>query len=334
MIHDINLAPERAALNAARFPDLIDLYLSDIARRDQPETARGYRCKLQFFVTWWTIEAPARGFLLSGDDLADFGRWLEGLEISYHTRNDALRRLRQVFRWAFQRKMIPVDLSLDVPTAAGSPPAKTPLDTDALIALFGAASQTRQPVRDCALIAILAGTGARCEEAAAMRVEALTIYADGSGYVALKVTKNDKPRTVAFDAATGRYLRRWLDLLGATAGPLFPSRTGRGAKALTPSGLYKLVVDLATAAGVRDRVRGPHDLRRMFATVWSRRLRGESYGQLLQKQLGHASWATTQAYSLQDAGDILEAMRRAPVSPVALVEAEGRSPVGLIPSEP
>lgn len=333
MIHEINLAPDRQALNARHLPDLIDLYLADVARRDQEKTARGYRCKLQFFLDWWKIEAARRKYLLSADDLRDFARHLEGQPIGYHTRNDALRRLRQVLRWAFHRNMIGVDLSLDVPSAAGSPPAKTPLELETLGRLLDAASRTSQPSRDTALIAVLAGTGVRCEEAAAMRLESLTIYADGSGFIRLSVAKNDRPRTVAFDAATGRYLCRWLDERGGEAGPLFPSRLGGGTRPLTPSGLYKLVVDLATAAGVRDQVRGPHDLRRMFATLWSRRLRGESYGQLLQKQLGHASWSTTQTYSLQDAGDILDAMRNCAVSPMAQVAAEGRSPSGLIPSQ-
>ena len=332
MLHDINLSPDAPALNARHLPDLIDLYLKDVSRRDQSKTARGYRAKLQFFLDWWKIEAAKRDYLLSVDDLRDFARHLEGLPISYHTRNDALRRLRQVLRWAFHRNMIGVDLSLDVPSATGSPPAKTPVEVETLARLLAAASNTRQPLRDVALIATLAGTGVRCEEAAAMRLEDLTIYADGSGFISLHVAKNDKPRIVAFDAATGRHLRRWIDELPTTAGPLFPSRTGQGKKSLSPSGLYKLVVDLAVSAGVRDQVRGPHDLRRMFATLWSRRLRGESYGQLLQKQLGHASWATTQTYSLQDAGDVLDAMRACAVSPVAQVEAEGRSPAGLIPS--
>ena len=38
--------------------------------------------------------------------------------------------------------------------------------------------------------------------------------------------------------------------------------------------------------------------------------------------------------AMQDAGDVLDAMRNCAVSPMAQLEAEGRSPAGLIPSQP
>lgn len=341
-VHEIDLTPAAPAMRAKRIGDLIDLYLAELVRRRQAKTAEGYRAKLSYFTNWWNAAGPACDWLLSADALADFARHLEtlttvqGKPLGFHTRNDALRRLRQVLHWAHKRGRVAVDLSSDVPEPSGSPPSKSPIELAALSALLDAAGRGDNPARDAAVVAVLAGTGVRCEEAAAMLVENVTLYADQSGFVRLTVTKFDKERIVAFDGATGEYICRWLDASPRESGPLFPSRTGRRTKPLSPSGMYKLVVSLAIAAGVRDVIRGPHDLRRMFATLWARRLRGESYGQLLQKQLGHASWATTSQYALQDYGDVLEVMRQAAVSPLAQLataRSEGISPVGLRRSE-
>ncbi len=341
-VHEIDLTPAAPALRAQRIGDLIDLYLAELSRRRQQKTVTGYRAKLSYFLDWWEATGPACDWLLSADGLADFARHLESLKtargrpLGYHTRNDALRRLRQVLHWAHERGRVAVDMAADVPEPSGSPPSKLPVELDALAALLAAAGQGDNPARDAAIVAVLAGTGVRCEEAAAMLVENVTLYADRSGFVRLTVTKFDQERIVAFDGATGEYVRRWLDASSRQAGPLFPSRTGRRTRSLSPSGIYKVVVSLADAAGVRSVIRGPHDLRRMFATLWARRLRGESYGQLLQKQLGHASWATTSQYALQDYGDVLEVMRTAAVSPLAQlaqVRSEGLSPMGLRRSE-
>ena len=334
-IHSINLAPRSSRLYAREIETLAEAYLADLARRRQQKTAAGYRIKLGYFLDWWRSAGPGRNFLLGADDLIEFARHLEtvtketGETIGFHSRNDALRRLRQMLRWAFTRGYVPVDYSAEVPPAPGGPPAHRPLDLDTLAAILEAAHLSSQPRRNQAIIAVLAGTGARCEEAAAIQIEQVTSYADQSGLISLTLTKNDDPRLVAFDAATGAYLCAWLDAL-PPKGPLFPSRTGGMENPLTPSGIYKIVLGLATDAGVRSQIRGPHDLRRMFATQWSRKLRGESYGQLLQKQLGHASWATTQRYSLQDSGDILDVMRQEPVSPMAQL-GQRRSPRRALP---
>lgn len=331
---DIDLAPTAPALNARRIADLVERFVLDVGRRRQNQTANGYRSKLNYFLDWWSIAGPQRDYLLSAADLADYARHIDNSGLSYHTRNDALRRLRQMFRWAFLHGYVSIDLSADVPAASGSAPTKLPVELETLAALLSAAAESEDSIRNSAIVAMLAGTGARCEEVAAMQVERLTMYADGSGYVDLTRTKNDKPRIVAFDSATGEYIRKWLDTLDRRRGPLFPSRTGGRQVALTPSGIYKIVVGLAETAGVREQVRGPHDLRRMFATLWTRKLRGEGNGQLLQKQLGHASWATTQQYALQDYGDVIDVVRSAQVSPLAQLaaSAERRSPCGLIRS--
>jgi len=319
----IDLSPRAPRLYAKLLPELIDLYLEEVERSTQEKTVYGYRAKLRHVLDWWQACGPACDWMLSGDALAKLNMYLvsvvseRGEPLSYNSRLDVLRRLRQVLRWAYVRKHAPIDLSNDVPSPRGMAPVRKLVELETLANLLAAARSGRMAGRDVALVALLAGTGVRCEECASLRAGDVTLYADGSGYVALNTTKLDRPRVVGLDAETGKYVRPWLDTLDDPAAPLFPSRNGQGAKPLSPAGVYKLIVRLAEAAGVRAQIQGAHDLRRMFATLWMRRLPGAGYAELLQRQLGHRNFATTQRYSLQDVGQVLQVMRDAHCSPMA-----------------
>lgn len=315
MIHDISFDIDTPTLRAEQLDRLIDAYLADRRRKTQPTTVKGYRFKLRPFAAWWQTAGPPRQWLLSADDLPAYEQYLHAIGWGYSSRADAIKRLRQMLRWAQQTGRIPIDFSIYVPRARGSAPVRLPLTLDDLAALLQACWRMSFPLRNRAIIAVLAGTGLRREEAASVRIESMTLFADGAGYLYPQVTKGDKPRFVAFDADTGTYLRQWSDLLG-NSGPLFPSRK-RG-KALSPDGLYKVVTDAALLAGVDVET---HDLRRLFATTWAKTLRSESYNKLLQVQMGHASYSTTVIYTLQNVDDVLDALRSAPVSPIAQLKA-------------
>jgi integrase len=330
-LYEIDLSPQSPRLYAKLLPELIELYLAEVGRTVQEKTIYGYRAKLQHVLDWWAAAGPLCGWVLSADELAALGMHLEtvvserGEPLSYNSRNDVLRRLRQVLRWAYERKRAPIDLSSDVPPAHGMAPARRPVGLEVLAQLLAAARRGHTAGRDAALVALLAGTGIRCEECASLRVGDVTLYADLSGYAVLRTTKFDDPRIVGIDAATGVHVQPWLDVLGDPSLPLFPSRNGHGQRPLSPSGVYGLIVRLAVEAGVREQIQGPHDLRRMFATLWMRRLPGAGYGELLQRQMGHKSFATTQRYSLQDVDQVVQVMRQQGCSPMAQL-AESRSP--------
>lgn len=312
MIHDISFDIDTPTLRAEQLDRLIAAYLADRRGKIQPTTVKGYRFKLKPFLTWWQSIGPSRQWLLSANDLPAYEQHLQTLGWGYSSRHDAIKRLRQLFRWAQQTGRIPIDFSVYVPKARGSAPVRSPLTLDDLQALLHACWRMSFPLRNRAIVAVLAGTGLRREEAASLQIEGVQLLADGAGYLAPTVTKNDKARLVAFDADTGAYLRQWLSLLDYEVGPLFPSRK-RG-KALSPDGLYKVVLDAATLAGVNVET---HDLRRLFATTWTKVLPGAGYGKLLQIQLGHASYATTALYTLQQVDEVLAVLRGAPVSPLA-----------------
>lgn len=124
----------------------------------------------------------------------------------------------------------------------------------------------------------------------------------------LAVAAGQKPRWVAFDQATGRYLVRWLDLAGWPTGD-------RTVFSLGNQGIYRTVSGVAQVAGLGHLIQGTHDLRRLFVTYWNSMQSGEGYAILLQRQVGHSSLAMTGLYDLRG----VEEIRQAFVSPVMAV---------------
>lgn len=320
----IVLDPDPPILHAVQLTALIDHYLAEQAHRLQSKTVMGYARKLAHFRRWWQAQGPRRDWCLDETALYEFAAYLRmlhgqwGRPLAYNTRRDVLRRLRQVLRWAHGRGYITVDFAQFVPEEKGSPPPRLPLELEALAQLLTACDETNEPARNRAIIAVLAGTGIRCEECADLRVENVMLYRDSSGYVRLSIAKNDKLRAAAFDTTTGSHLRLWMDRLGYTIGPLFPSRKGRNSgipKPLSPSGLYKILVRIAEIAGVRAEVHGAHDFRRMFATTWHK-VQPET-ARLLQQQLGHSSIETTMVYVLNNSDEAYDAIHCSPITPMA-----------------
>lgn len=328
MIDAIQLKPDRQILDGRNFSPLIDLWLADCSRLVSDRTLAGYSEKIEYVREWWLSCGPAYNWTLSETAVQDYAQWLSnkqsrfGKPLGYHTRRDALRRLRQVFVWAWKNGYVANDYSKWVPAPSGSAPLRKAPPLDALRRLLAAADRSPYPTRDRAILAVLLGTGVRRGECAGINIEDVRIDADGSGIITVQakrvVGREIHARHVAFDVATGAYIRTWLDEINLTAGPLWVSLRHDQSR-LTAIGIYKAVNRLIMLADLKEQVKGPHDLRRYFATFYSRRRRGEAYGQLLSKQLGHSSYRMTAHYSLQDVEDIREAI----ISPFALME-EGK----------
>lgn len=309
----IDLEPVRTELDGRLLAALIGRYLAECELSVKPSTVNGYWVKLNWVLLWWKEAGPGCDWLLNRARLADLEKWLRdqrgrrGQVLSYNTRRDVLRRLRQCLIWAYRSGAISEDVSHLVPLRpAGSAPLRRPLLPDLIARLLDGCESSSMPLRDAAIVALLAGTGLRRAEAAGLQVADLRFDADGGGLLTVHEAKMDRSRLVVFDAVTGRYLGRWLD-----TGPLPPggSLFGLGGKSI-----YNVVKAAAAAAGVADQIQGPHDLRRLFCQHWARNRRGEGHGQLLMLQLGHSSWATTMKYNAQQIDDL----RLAFVSPVAL----------------
>jgi len=327
----INLQPKEQQLEGTTLLVLIDQWLDDLRLRLPASTVDGYAVKLGYFVHWWNIHAESYGWTVTRGTLQQFNRWLtdtavtkHGEPLSYHTRNDVLRRLRQLLRWAKRTGRIGADLSDWVPPVEGSAPLRVAPDLQAVERLVEVA-QLSGP-RDMALLAVFLGTGIRRAEASGLDVTDVVMHADLSGTLMIRHAKRVRNRVVqarqvVFDSATGYYLAQWLDHL-PPAGPLFPStHPGREGERLTPEGVYKVVRRLVDDAGLSDLIQGPHDLRRLFATTFSRHRKGADYASLLSRQLGHSAYSMTAHYVLADTSDIKEAL----VTPLSLVQT-GHSP--------
>lgn len=324
--YEIDMNPDEPTLRAPLLSQLIDVWLTECSTKLPMSTVEGYRLKVVYFQRWWAGAGPSVDWEFKADVLGEFNAWLAneartrfGKPLSFNTQKDVLRRLRQAWLWAYQTRRLPIAIAEWIPEPIGSAPLRVAVEVERLVALFDAALSGPDPARDRVLLAVLIGTGLRRAEASGLDASDVTVYADLSGKITVRRAKKVRGRTVhgrivAFDAATGALVRSWLDML-SPGSPLFPStRGGR----LSPQGIYKVVRRCGEAAGItKEQLKGPHDLRRLFATTFARYRRGESHGQLLSMQLGHSSFAATvrNGYSLQDIEDVRGAM----ISPMTLI---------------
>ena len=321
-VGSIKLDRQDPYLDGQHLDALIELWLADCADRldelgpnGYTGTTKGYADKISYFREWWAAQGPTCGWRLTRHGLREFERWLRQYEsrfggtLGYHTRNDALRRLRAMFRWAQAEGYIVNVYPADwVPTATGHPPECELVPDSSLRSLLNAATEGSHPVRDLAILAVLIGTGMRRNECASLNIEDVRLRDDCSGEIIIRNPKETrategKPLTrhVAIDAAAGLYLKRWLDGCGRLAGPLFPSqRTG---KHISGKGLYYAVRRCWERAGLSAE-QPCHDLRRKYVTEW-RRLHENTADQLLGLQIGHASPKMSDHYALRSVDDIL-----------------------------
>jgi integrase len=323
MKHSINLQPEHDLLDGRQLEALVRLWLEWCDSRLPAYTVAGYRQKVDYFVKWWREVGPWFNWELSEETLNRFNQHLNNSQtrnrhpLSFNTRKDILRRLRQCLRWAFQRGYTyQRDFSPWVPAPDGSAPLRQRCTLEELAALVDAAGRALWPERDRAFVALLIGTGMRRSEAVGLDVADIRMDADLSGIATIRHAKRVKGRiqqgrVVAFDAWTGSYLARLLDQMPLT-GPIFVAAdTDRRIAAKTGERIVKRAV---ARAGLEGRIQGPHDLRRAFTTFLSRRYRDNPVvGRLLSRQLGHSAFAMTSHYILDDADDLRDII----VSPLA-----------------
>ena len=172
-------------------------------------------------------------------------------------------------------------------------PAGRNISHKEIVALLAASLAGKEPIgtRDAAIVAVVASTGARREEAADMLIENF----DGAERSIRIIGKGDKEREVYVHDDALAYLDRWLGVLGQKNGPIFRSidRAGRIKKdsRLTGVAIGDILQKRQAQAGGRPLT--AHDFRRTLA------------GDLLdagvdlvtvQEILGHSDPGTTAKY--------------------------------------
>lgn len=301
MVSKINFTPDRQYLEAHNLAGLIDVYLTDARLRlPTPATAKNYAYLLSYLRRWWEGAGAALGYALDDRGLLLFDQWLQGQSnrsggtLALSTRKSIFGKIGQMLRWAYRWEYTDRDFSRLLPALRGGTLPRRGPGLAGLAAILAAAGGSRAGVRDQALVAVLAGTGIRRAEAAGLDISGVQFHADGGGVISVLQTKGNKPRRVVFDSICGGYLLALLDREDRRAGPLFVGWAGRR---LSPHSVYRIVKRACSLAGLDEPGRGPHDLRRLFATEWTRTRHGLGDGQLLAQQLGHSSPKTSLLYS-------------------------------------
>lgn len=303
---------------------LIDEYMKETASRVASITLENYNYSLSYFLQWWREVGPNKQWIVSRTTFQEHTRWLEQQRsqydkpLGYNTIETALRRLRQVFKWSYKEGFLNRDYSLWIPKPTGEPPIRKAIDPEkCLYRLFEVAASSTKPTRNCAILAVLIGTAVRRFECVNIDIEHIEFFASGGGQILIAYAKGGKQRFVIFDAITGRYIAEHIVYLaerGKTTGPFIYGRTRR-MKRRSLNGVIDYLVHLA---GLDDMIHGPHDLRRMFATYWSRKQRGDGFAQPLSLQMGHTDREMTLLYSKQDLSDV----QRVFTSPMELLKPE------------
>ena len=168
-----------------------------------------------------------------------------------------------------------------------------------------------RPVRDRAVLALLAGCALRRAELCDLTFANLD-ERDGQPVAILNlIGKRAKVRSVAIPEWARPYVAKWLSLYRSQcdSGPSWPlvcEVTGGGVgtatgKALRPSSIYRILAQASTAAGLPEIA--PHDLRRTSAKLMED---GGASLRDIRDALGHSSVATTERY-LQTASGAAQA---------------------------
>lgn len=307
----IVLEPEEHAIDGHLLDDLIELYLSQSDA--DPYTLAGYRHSLKHFQNWWKKCAPDRKYALTPTALRTFARQLHDAGLSLETRKAVHRRVKQVFRWAYLTGRLSLDVGKWLAPAKGyKSPKAIPSDLAIFRKLFVAADETFDPLFSKTVLAILLGTGMRCAECATLEMADITFTEHGDGTVRISQAKKVRDReecvrVCAFDEATGRLLTKWIATLSPTERWLFPSPVKLGYP-IDRRQILRVVKGCASRAGVDNLIRGPHDLRRAYATWIAKNFKGEQSADLLRRQLGHATFSMTSRYIFLNADDIRESL--------------------------
>ena len=190
-------------------------------------------------------------------------------------------------------------VSIDVgPSLHGRPPANkgrryppevlTPAEIQALFDACALKPYTE--LRNRAFLAVLYRTGLRCSEALALEPKDVDFFGTS---IRVLHGKGDRSRTVGIDQGALDIIKAWVverERRGFTrTQPLFCTQTG---KAMSGSYVREQIKRLGIKAGIAKRVHA-HGLRHTHA--FELMMEGIPIS-IIQRQLGHASLATTDTY--------------------------------------
>jgi integrase/recombinase XerD len=300
------VAPAPRALTPAAFHQLADVppALTWFANIDNPQTRRAYQNDVEEFMQYAGITDPLAFRAVTRAHVLAWRRHLELRALAGATIRRKLAALSSLFESLCEANAIqgnPVD-GVKRPkneSTEGKTPAIADHQARALLAAPDAS--TLRGMRDRAILATLLYHGLRRAELCALHLVDLQ---ERRGVRSLRVHgKGGKIRYVPLHPAAAGTIALYLEMAGhgtEKAAPLFQpiSNNTRGAgRAITPGGVYQMLVKYAAGVGIEVDGFGPHALR---ATAATNALEHNADIAKVQQWLGHANISTTRVYDRRD----------------------------------
>lgn len=291
-------------VSLATGPKDLDQLVDDFLRYLQeqkdasPHTIRNYGQDLRAFVQYLKQQNPQVSRHVEQIAAIDLRTYISSL-MEMNARSSISRKLssvRSFFRWMAKNNFVPADIASCVPlpkTEKKLPVFLTVSEVENLLKI--PTHETKEGVRDYAILELLYSTGMRVGELVGLNYENLEFspLPEEGGTIRV-LGKGRKERVVVFGLlarqAVQRYLSRRSEGLSTDEKALFLNQ--RGGR-LTARSVERMVATCALKAGLSSEVT-PHTLRHSFA---SHLLANGADLRLIQELLGHSSLSTTQKYT-------------------------------------
>jgi site-specific recombinase XerD len=308
------------AVETTRLLSLVEDWLADCQIRQHSPRTIELRRMLAGRLFWFLEErdtaqcgrAEIRRFFayLSNGHQDGGGRWGKGAKryskpLRPETISTYFHHLRTFFNWLVGEEYLQVSPMDKIAPPVSRPDQVQPFSTPQIQSLLNAASKTKYPRRDEAIVRFLLDTGVRVSELCQLKMHDLDLM-EGQAFV---LGKGNKKRVVCFGRKTARVLRAYLrDEERMPEQHVFLSE--RGTKAGEPflrGGILQLIERLGKKANVQGVRCSPHTFRHTFAIEF---LRNGGNVFTLKQILGHTGLQVTNRYAALAQADIQSQHRR------------------------
>lgn len=276
--------------------DLADLHLLALAAEGaSPATVTLYRHVLGLHRAWLSerLGKPPTVAHLTAETVRRWAVWLSEGRRKPNTVRHYQRIVKTHARWLANEGILPADPLRTVRLAREEQDEPRVITSDELARLVAACAATLQPLRNKAIIALLADSGIRVSGLCGLDPGDLTMpttrQEHGSAMIRLK---GGDHRSFPFGKKTAAAIRNYtaLERDGAANGPLF---LGRAGQRVTVKIIERMLREAAGAAGIVGKACNPHGLRHYAGTSWA--AQGLNALQV-RDRLGHKSLETSLRY--------------------------------------
>lgn len=267
------------------------------ARRLTEATRAYYGARLRQFEAWCTSQGITRLQDITPTHLRTWFAGMVARGLAEDTQATAARVVRTFFNFCVAEGLLPVSPMAKVRLPRPSKRLLPAYTLEEIDALLDATSDSKDELRDRALVMVLLDTGLRCAECVKLRVADVDL---ATGAIRVVAGKGKKDRVVFCGARTRKALARYLMEHDSTA--LWTSQTT--GDPLTKWGVTNLLRRLAARAGLRNVT--AHKFRRTFC-LWSLRAGMDIVS--LSRIMGHEDTSLIRRYAAQLTEDLQAAHR-------------------------